>query len=178
MYELLEPICLVTYFADECAEEFAALGHRTYWDGYFASRAAPLGRVPAQVVHAAFYSFADGEAARHIPSAWETIPPEASLAARERGSVASLRRILGEEGFISVIVVVDSQTGKVVSGPEIHARGFAEDDTTFDEIKDPIIAALGRADAPDPEEYPIGSHGPAGADQFLLNEGRKWQPIG
>ncbi|HYF72712.1 MAG TPA: ribonuclease J, partial [Nocardioides sp.] len=35
------------------------------------------------------------------------------------------RRILGEEGFISVIVVVDSQTGKVVSGPEIHARGFA-----------------------------------------------------
>ena len=97
MYELLEPICLVTYLADECNEEMAALGHRTYWDGYFASRAAPLGRVPAEVVHAAFYSFAEGEAARHIPSAWETIPPEASLAARERGSVASLRRILGDE---------------------------------------------------------------------------------
>jgi hypothetical protein len=48
-------------------------------------------------VHAAFYSFADGEAARHIPSAWETIPPEASIAARERGSTASLRRILGGE---------------------------------------------------------------------------------
>ena len=97
MFELLEPICLVTYFADECNEELAALGHRTYWDGYFASRAAPLGRVPAQVVHAAFYSFADGEAARHIPSAWETIPPEASVAARERGSAASVRRILGDE---------------------------------------------------------------------------------
>src|SRR5690349_1515157 len=97
MFELLEPICLVTYFADECNEELAALGHRTYWDGYFASRAAPLGRVPAYVVHAAFYSFADGEVARHIPSAWETIPPEASIAARERGSTASLRRILGDE---------------------------------------------------------------------------------
>jgi hypothetical protein len=97
MFELLEPICLVTYFADECNEELAALGHRTYWDGYFASRAAPLGRVPARVVHAAFYSFAEGEAARHIPSAWETIPPEASVAARERGSAASVRRILGEE---------------------------------------------------------------------------------
>ena len=35
------------------------------------------------------------------------------------------RRILGEEGFISVIVVVDSVTGKVAGGPEIHARGFA-----------------------------------------------------
>ncbi|WP_086821050.1 hypothetical protein [Allokutzneria sp. NRRL B-24872] len=97
MFDLLEPICLVTYQADECNEEMAALGHRTYWDGYFASRAAPLGRVSAQVVHAAFYNFADGEAARHIPSAWETISPEASLAARERGSTASLRRIIGEE---------------------------------------------------------------------------------
>ncbi|GAA4022717.1 hypothetical protein GCM10022247_53720 [Allokutzneria multivorans] len=97
MFELLEPICLVTYLADECNEELAALGHRTYWDGYFASRAAPLGWVSAQVVHAAFYNFADGEAARHIPSAWETISPQASVAARERGSAASLRRILGEE---------------------------------------------------------------------------------
>ena len=55
------------------------------------------------------------------------------------------RRILGEEGFISVIVVMDSQTGKVVSGPEIHARGFAEQDGAFDEIKDPIIDALDKA---------------------------------
>ena len=55
------------------------------------------------------------------------------------------RRILGEEGFISVIVVIDSQTGKVVSGPEIHARGFAEDDSTFDDIVDPIIAALDKS---------------------------------
>ena len=61
MFELLEPICLVTFLADECNEEMAGLGHRTYWDGYFASRAAPLGRVPAHVVHEAFYSFADGE---------------------------------------------------------------------------------------------------------------------
>jgi ribonuclease J len=55
------------------------------------------------------------------------------------------RRILGEEGFISVIVVVDSVSGKVSGGPEIHARGFAEDDSTFDEIKQPIIDALDAA---------------------------------
>ncbi|MBL8930242.1 MAG: ribonuclease J [Kineosporiaceae bacterium] len=52
------------------------------------------------------------------------------------------RRILGEEGFISVIVVVDSGTGKVVAGPEIHARGFAEDDTVFDAVRPRIIDAL------------------------------------
>ncbi len=52
------------------------------------------------------------------------------------------RRILGEEGFISVIVVLDSVTGKVGGPPEIHARGFAEDDLVFDEIKQPIIDAI------------------------------------
>ncbi|MET0976882.1 MAG: ribonuclease J [Leifsonia sp.] len=52
------------------------------------------------------------------------------------------RRILSEEGFISVIVVVDASTGKVIVGPEIHARGFAEDDTVFDSVKPKIVAAL------------------------------------
>jgi hypothetical protein len=127
MFELLEPICLVTFFADECNEEMAALGHRTYWDGYFASRAAPLGRVPAQVVHAAFYSFADGEAARHIPSAWETIPPEASLAARERGSAASLRRILGPELADSpgLVRAADLTTRAATSAPTAGRMMYA-----------------------------------------------------
>ena len=44
-----------------------------------------------------------------------------------------------------MIVVVDSVTGKVSGGPEIHARGFVEDDSTFDEIKQPIIDALDAA---------------------------------
>lgn len=119
MFELLEPICLVTYFADEANEELAALGHRTYWDGYFASRAAPLGRVPAQVVHAAFYSFAEGEAARHIPSAWETAPPEASFAAWRRGSAASVRRILGDElaGSPGLVRAADLTTKAATSAP-------------------------------------------------------------
>ncbi|WP_203582191.1 ribonuclease J [Microbacterium hibisci] len=55
------------------------------------------------------------------------------------------RRILGEEGFISVIVVVDASTGKVISGPEVHARGFAEDDAVFEDVKPKIAAALAEA---------------------------------
>src|SRR6188472_2617248 len=55
------------------------------------------------------------------------------------------RRILGEEGFISVIVVVDAATGKIVSGPEIHARGFAEDAAVFESVKPKIAAALAEA---------------------------------
>lgn len=52
------------------------------------------------------------------------------------------RRILGEEGFISVVVVIDSQSGKIVAGPDIHARGFAEDQALFDEVKLRIEKAL------------------------------------
>lgn len=55
------------------------------------------------------------------------------------------RRILGEEGFISVVVVIDSQTGKIVAGPDIHARGFAEDVALFDEVKSRIEKALATA---------------------------------
>lgn len=55
------------------------------------------------------------------------------------------RRILGEEGFISVIVVVDSATGRIITGPEVHARGFAEDDAVFEDVKPKIAAALTEA---------------------------------
>ena len=55
------------------------------------------------------------------------------------------RRILGEEGFISVVVVIDSQSGKIVAGPDIHARGFTEDQAMFDDVKGHIEKALAKA---------------------------------
>jgi len=96
LHQLVEPIHLVTYFADEPDEALMALGLRNTWDCYFAGRAAPLGRVPAEVVHAIFYNFADGEVARHIPRVWDMTTPEAAIAARQQGCVAALRRILGD----------------------------------------------------------------------------------
>jgi len=57
------------------------------------------------------------------------------------------RRILGDEGFISIFVVVDSSTGKVVVGPELAARGVAEDDAVFDSVKPQVAAALAEATA-------------------------------
>ncbi len=57
------------------------------------------------------------------------------------------RRILRDEGFISVVVVVDSVTGKVTGGPEIHARGFTEDQSVFAEVLPKIREALEQAGA-------------------------------
>jgi hypothetical protein len=94
--ELFVPIHEVAYMADEPNEELQALGYEGYWPLYFASRSAPLGRVPAEVVDALFYNFAPGEVAACVPSVWEVATPEAVLAARQRGCVAALRGILGD----------------------------------------------------------------------------------
>src|SRR6187200_3211249 len=97
MFELVEPIGVIPYSADEPNEAMFALGFTNYWDTYFAGRAAPLGAsVPAEVVHALFYNFAPGEVARHIPSVWSTTTPEEAIAARQKGCVNALRRILGD----------------------------------------------------------------------------------
>src|ERR671929_1617567 len=96
MFELVEPIGAIPYSADEPNEAMFALGFTNYWDTYFAGRAAPLGLVPAEVVHPLFYNSARGEAARHIPKVWRTTTPEAAIAARRRGCANALRRILGD----------------------------------------------------------------------------------
>ena len=54
------------------------------------------------------------------------------------------RRVLAQEGFISIFVVVDDQ-GRVVVGPEIRARAFAEDDHVFDDVKPTVAKALAEA---------------------------------
>ncbi|MEN9872701.1 MAG: hypothetical protein RL450_636 [Actinomycetota bacterium] len=55
------------------------------------------------------------------------------------------RRILAAEGFITIFAVVDPSTGKVIEGPEIRARAYAEADHVFDDIKPAIEKALAEA---------------------------------
>ncbi|GAB2596214.1 ribonuclease J [Pseudactinotalea suaedae] len=57
------------------------------------------------------------------------------------------RRILSEEGFISIFAVVDSQSGKLVAGPQLHARGVAEDEARLAEVVPLIQKALDEATA-------------------------------
>ncbi len=55
------------------------------------------------------------------------------------------RRILGDEGFVSVTLAVDSTTGKIVGGPDISARGFNDDPTAFEPVLALIEAELERS---------------------------------
>jgi len=57
------------------------------------------------------------------------------------------RRILGDEGFVSIVIAIDSTTGKLLGGPEIHARGSGIAVEAFDEIIPQIEQALEEAAA-------------------------------
>ena len=49
------------------------------------------------------------------------------------------RQILGEEGFVSILVAVDLSAGKVVYGPELTARGFTDDPAGLEPIRVELI---------------------------------------
>jgi hypothetical protein len=96
MWTLFEPVHVVTYFTAEARAGFEDAGLRGFWRGYFAGRAAPLGRVGPAVVTASFYTFAPPMVARALPAVWDLTTPDDALAARSAGAVAALRRLLGE----------------------------------------------------------------------------------
>jgi hypothetical protein len=95
MWALFEPVHVVTYFSAEGRGAFEAAGLRGFWRGYFAGRAAPLGRTDAAPVIASFFVFAPAMVSRAIPAVWDLAAPAAVLAARQAGAAAAVGRLLG-----------------------------------------------------------------------------------
>ena len=98
LWQLLEPVHAVLYYAPEVTEEVAALGYATdvRWPSYFALRAAPLGTPGTELVAATFYSFSPRMVADHVPSIWSVATSDQVLAARLRGVDRALRAVLGD----------------------------------------------------------------------------------
>jgi hypothetical protein len=95
-WRTLEPLHGMVYFVPEAAEAYAGLGI-TGRAGYFASRAAPMGAVTADVVVSTFFNFNPELVHAAIPAAWEVATPVALVAARFSAVDAAFRRLLGEE---------------------------------------------------------------------------------
>ena len=106
MWQALEALHMTVYFAPEPRDAFRRVGLRGGWMGYFASRSAPMGPVPVEVVMATFYNFHPRLVRRALPDAWEFASPEAVLAARYEGEDAALRRLLG--GWVEGEEVVEA----------------------------------------------------------------------
>ena len=96
-HRYLEPLHTLVYFVPENSERYQALGIKGGMRGYFASRSAPLGVVPAEVVIATFYNFSSTSVRKAIPSVWEATTPDAVLKARLAGADAALRRLLPDD---------------------------------------------------------------------------------
>src|SRR5436309_232675 len=97
MLRTLEPYHGFVYFAPEGAAAYAALGVTDSQMGYFGSRSAAMGPVPADVVIATFYNFCPSLVRRFVPKVWEITTPEALLKARLEAADAMLRRVVGDE---------------------------------------------------------------------------------
>ena len=87
----------------------------------------------------------DGKAAIVGAVPVEYIYVDGSLVGTTDEEMLKDRRILRDEGFVTIIVVRDASTGKIVAGPDIRTRGFAEDDDVFDKVRPKIEEALEQA---------------------------------
>ena len=94
-WRLIESYHGMIYFAPEAAAAYKELG-LTGRAGYFASRSAALGVVPAPVVVATFYNFNPVLVGESIAAAWSATDPAAVLAARYAAADQALRGILGD----------------------------------------------------------------------------------
>ena len=172
MFELVEPIAAIT-FSTVPNEAFLAVGMRNYWDGYFAGRAAPLGLAPAEVVHAVFYNFADGEVARHIPWVWGKITPQEAIAVRERGSATALRQAIGDLADSPGLVrVADLATRAAVSAPT-EGRALYAGLRALDVPEEPVArlwhaATLLREHRGDGHNAALLAHGIGGTEAHVL----------
>ncbi len=126
MWKLFEPIHALTYFTPEARTAYEAAGIRGYWRGYFAGRAAPLGRVDAAPVIATFYQFAPSMVARAIPSVWSLASPSETLHARTVGAGAAMTRMFGHISADDVAEATEiAERAVVLLDPAGRALGAA-----------------------------------------------------
>jgi Helix-turn-helix family len=137
-FDRFEPVHAVTYFAPESRAALDGLGYRGFWMGYFAARAAPLGRVPIDVVTAIFYNFAPTRVAKALPAAWESAGPEAALQARQESAVAALRRYgLAENENVAVAAEL---AGKAAREAPLEGRPLFAANRALPWPDDPLAA--------------------------------------
>jgi hypothetical protein len=96
LWRLLEAYHALVYYAPERPQVYTGLGLKGGWMGYFASRSAALGVVPADVVTACFYGFAPRMVERALPDAWRWTTPAQAASARVDVFDRAVRRHLGD----------------------------------------------------------------------------------
>ncbi len=106
----LEPFAGQVYFSPECHAEYEKLGFSpsrgavgdpgvAMPDGpaYFTSRGSVMGQVPGELIASAFAVFNPTAVVPSVTYGWSLTDATTICAARDRGAIAQLERILGEK---------------------------------------------------------------------------------
>jgi hypothetical protein len=137
-WRTVEPYHGAIYFAPEAEEEYRGVGIADRMSGYFASRSAPMGAVPASVVTATFFNFDHGLVERSMAGVWDIVTPDDMVSARLRAADRIIRRIVPES--------IDS--AEMVEASELARRAAR---SACDHVEGrPLFA--GHASLPWPEE--------------------------
>jgi hypothetical protein len=112
LWRVMEPYHAIVYFAPDVKSAFEDLGLSGFWRGYFASRAAPMGPVPAEVVIATFYNFHPDMVRWAMSETWSRADPSAVTATRLHLVDRTLRAWLGDEAVKSADVVEASELAR------------------------------------------------------------------
>lgn len=126
------------YFVPEAAEEYAEIGV-TGRGGYFASRVAPLGAVPDQVIVATFFNFHPRAVRAAMPGVWEAASPAALQAARFRAVRRAIDRV-GVNLSADVIAEARSIIDPVVAGLDLAGKPLAAANASVALPEDPMVA--------------------------------------
>ncbi|MDL4818153.1 SCO6745 family protein [Actinomadura opuntiae] len=138
MWMVLEPLHAVTYFSPECLEANKGVGLKGFWMGYFGSRGAPLGAVPAGVVEATFFGFHPSRVRRAVPDAWRFASPESILAARGTAAARALRRIV--PGIDAVAAEAAPMLHRAVEAADAAGRPLFAANRDLNMPNDPVEA--------------------------------------
>ncbi|MFG1828507.1 SCO6745 family protein [Micromonospora chersina] len=127
MWQLIEPVHALLYYAPELTEEAAALGLPTgeRWPGYFALRSAPLGAAGPNLVAATYYSFSPRMVAEYVPAVWATADPATVLTARLSGVDRALRALLGDRVESAELAEAATLARRAVRAADLAGRPLA-----------------------------------------------------
>ena len=140
LWQLLEPVHALVYFAPEPRQAYAEAGLKGGWMGYFASRSAAMGPASANLVTATFYNFHPAMVARSIPDAWGFASPERVLAARLSGIDAALRRVLDEDVHGEPVRRASELAARELKGCDVAGRPLFAAHVALKTPEQPLLA--------------------------------------
>ncbi len=170
LWQLFESIHAITYFSDETTDAYRSLGLKGFWQGYFASRVAPMGPVGGEVCAALFYNFRTDMATRALPSAWTVTTPRAVLDAREDALRGVLEKMFaGAQGIDEAADLL----AEAASGASVEGRPLFAGHRALHRPDDPVSAlwwgsTLLREHRGDGHVAALVTHGIGGLDANVL----------